>query len=106
MTPVAQKPTSEPGRPVWVLKPLDNVGPLRFGMSADEAEEALPGARELSRFQADPFFAEILGIRYGLRSPAPAVFTSQLGTNRTGRTGGTRRSKYVTPGNCSRARSS
>jgi hypothetical protein len=78
MTPGAQ----EPARPVWVLTPLDNVGPLRCGMSADEVEEALPGARELSRFQADPFFPEILGIQYGLQSAAPAVFTYFDGVGR------------------------
>ena len=67
---------------MWVLTPLDNVGPLRFGISADEVEEALPGARELSRFQADPFFPEILGIQYGLQSAAPAVFTYFDGVGR------------------------
>ena len=62
MTTGAQEPAGEPARPVWMLTPLDKVGPLRFGMSADQVEQALPDARELSRFQADPFSPEILGL--------------------------------------------
>lgn len=57
MAPSAQNPTVEPSRPVWLLQPLDNVGPLRFGMSADEVVAALPGARELSRFQGSTVWA-------------------------------------------------
>lgn len=68
MTLSAQEPT----RPVWVLAPLEKVGPLRFGMRADEVEAVLPGARELGRFLADPH-SKTLGIQYGPRPAAPAV---------------------------------
>lgn len=74
MTSGAQEATGEPARPAWVLTPLEKVGPLHFGMRADEVTAALPGARELSRFRADPFSPEILGIQFGLQSAAPAVF--------------------------------
>ena len=72
----------EPGRPAWALAPLESVGPLCFGMSADEAAAALPGVRELGRFQAEPHFPEIVGIHFGLQSAAPAVFAY---FDRTGR---------------------
>ena len=74
MTSGAQEATREPARPTWVLTPLEKVGPLHFGMRAGEVGAALPGARELIRFRADPFPPEILGIQFGLRSAAPAVF--------------------------------
>ncbi|MFB6630553.1 hypothetical protein ACFCWY_11695 [Streptomyces sp. NPDC056362] len=61
----AGETTTEPVRPVWVLTPLESVGPLRFGMSADEARAALPEAVELSRFSAEPFYPEIYGLQLG-----------------------------------------
>lgn len=64
----------ETDRPVWSLTPLEGVGPLRFGMLADEVEAALPGALALSRFQADPYFPEISGVQLGFRLAAPAVY--------------------------------
>ena len=60
-------------RPVWSLTPLEGVGPLRFGMLADEVQAALPDARPLSRFQADPYSPEISGAQLGFRPAAPAV---------------------------------
>jgi hypothetical protein len=64
-----------------VLTPLDKVGPLRFGMRADEVGAALPGARELGRFAADPH-SDILGIQLGLQPTAPAVFAYFDGAGR------------------------
>lgn len=61
-------------RPVWSLTPLEGVGPLRFGMLADEVEAALPGALALSGFQADPYSPGITGIQLGFRPAAPAVY--------------------------------
>lgn len=82
MTADAGEPGAEPGRVVWVLTPLVSVGPLVFGMSADEAGAALPVARELGRFQAEPRSPEISGIQFGLQSAAPAVFAYFDGTGR------------------------
>lgn len=82
MTASDQEATGEPARPVWVLTPLDKVGPLRFGMCADEVGAVLPGARELSRFKADPFYPEIQGIQFAMQSADLAVFTYFDGTGR------------------------
>ena len=60
-------------QPAWSLSPLEGVGPLHFGMLADEVEAALPGALALSRFQGDPYFPEISGVQLGFRLAAPAV---------------------------------
>lgn len=70
----AGKTTAEPARPVWVLTPLESVGPLHFGMSADEVRTALPEALELSRFSADPFSPDIYGLQLGFRPAVPAVY--------------------------------
>ncbi|MFE2543495.1 hypothetical protein [Actinacidiphila glaucinigra] len=50
------------------------VGLLRFGMSMDEAAMALPEALELRRFQAEPYFAEVVGIQLGLSPADPTVY--------------------------------
>lgn len=74
--------TQEPGRPAWALTPLESVGPLRFGMSADEARAALPGACELGHFQAEPHYPQIVGVPFGLQSAAPAVVAYFTGAGR------------------------
>ncbi|MFC9792363.1 hypothetical protein [Streptomyces sp. NPDC057695] len=71
-----------PGRPVWGLTPLENVGPLRFGMSAEEVRAALPEAMELSRFSADPSHPEVYGLQLGFRPAVPAVYAYFEGTGR------------------------
>ena len=58
---------------MWVLTPLESVGPLRFGMSMWEAAEALPEALVLRRFQAGPYFPEIVGFQLGFHVGEPAV---------------------------------
>ena len=73
MTSREPEAARRPARPTWVLTPLEKVGPLHFGMQEDEVRAALPDVDEASRFQADPHSA-VLGIQYGLRSAAPAVF--------------------------------
>lgn len=73
------EPEARPLRPRWELAPLEGVGPLRFGMSADEVAAVLPDALVLSRFQADPSFRDVVGIQLGFWSGEPAVhvyFTS------------------------------
>jgi hypothetical protein len=64
-----------PTRPAWTLVPLGSVGPLRFGMRANDAAAALPGMIELRRFQADPHFPRTLGAQFGIGPTAPAVYT-------------------------------
>lgn len=59
---------------VWPLVPLENVGPLRFGMSLDEAAAAVPDAVELRRFQADPWHAEIIGVELGCDATGAAFY--------------------------------
>ncbi|MET7402734.1 hypothetical protein ABZS66_55560 [Dactylosporangium sp. NPDC005572] len=61
-------------RPCWLVTPLDGVGPLRFGMTVEEAAAALPEARELRRFQADPRSSEIVGLELGWESAQPALY--------------------------------
>jgi hypothetical protein len=61
-------------RPVWLVVPLESVGPLRFGMTVGDAAAALPEARELCRFQSDPFYSQIVGIELGFRPAAPALY--------------------------------
>ncbi|MGW2647518.1 hypothetical protein ACWC2T_21955 [Streptomyces sp. NPDC001393] len=74
MTSLGSQEASTGARSVWALTPLEGVGPLRFGMSVDEAALALPEAPELQRFQAEPWFPEVVGVQLG-RSPAePAVY--------------------------------
>lgn len=73
---------AEWARPVWVLTPLASIGPLRFGMSLDAAAMALPEIPELRRFQAEPFFPEILGIQLGLSPAEPAVYEYFDGSGR------------------------
>jgi hypothetical protein len=60
-------------RPRWAFEPLEIVGPLRFGMTVDEAAEALPEAYEIRRFQAEPYFPDVVGIEVGFRPAAPAI---------------------------------
>ncbi|MEV7373623.1 hypothetical protein AB0O51_22460 [Streptomyces sp. NPDC090301] len=78
----AEETTTEPVRPVWVLTPLESVGPLRFGMSADEVRASLPEAVELRRFSAEPFYPEIYGLQLGFHPAAPAVYAYFEGTGR------------------------
>lgn len=61
-------------RPVWELAPPERVGPLRFGMSADEAASALPEPVELRRFRAEPFSPQVVGVRVAFRLGEPAVY--------------------------------
>jgi len=74
MTPPESQETTAQARPAWVITPLENVGPLRFGMSVEEASAAVPEAQELRRFQAEPYFPEIVGIELGFRSEEPAFY--------------------------------
>src|SRR5262245_24854354 len=60
-------------RPVWVAVPLESVGPLRFGMTVEEAAAAVPEAHELRRFHADPHFHHV-GIELGFRAAEPALY--------------------------------
>ena len=62
--------------------PVEGVGPLRFGMGEDEAISALPEAVELRRFQAEPFFPEIIGVQLGFRPGEPAVYEYFDGSGR------------------------
>ncbi len=78
----AGETATEPVRPVWVLTPLESVGPLRFGMSAGEVRAALPEAVELSRFSAEPFYLEIYGRRLGFHPGMRAVSTYFEGAGR------------------------
>lgn len=73
MTPRTPEAARWPARPTWVLAPLEKVGPLSFGMQANEVRVALSGADEVRRFQADPHSAS-LGIQFGLQAEVPAVF--------------------------------
>ncbi|MFI8293020.1 hypothetical protein ACIGBL_28155 [Streptomyces sp. NPDC085614] len=74
MVPEAGESPTEPGRPVWVLNPLESVGPLRFGMSADEVRAALPGVFELKSFSAEPFYPDVYGLQLGFHPAVPAVY--------------------------------
>ncbi|OIJ88824.1 hypothetical protein BIV23_42140 [Streptomyces monashensis] len=58
---------------MWALTPLESVGPLQFGMSMDQAAAALPEIPELRRFQAEPWFPEVVGIQLGVSREEPAV---------------------------------
>ncbi|MEU3552687.1 hypothetical protein [Streptomyces fragilis] len=78
----AGETATEPVRPVWVLTPLESVGPLRFGMFADEVRAALPEAVELSRFSAEPFYPEIYGLQLGFHPAVPAVYAYFESTGR------------------------
>ncbi|MEU6946171.1 hypothetical protein ABZ957_13205 [Streptomyces sp. NPDC046316] len=82
MAPRAEENTTEPVRPVWVLTPLESVGPLHFGMSADEVRAALPDALELNRFSAEPFYPDIYGLQLGFHPTAPAVYSYFNGVGR------------------------
>jgi hypothetical protein len=73
MTSPGSEEASMRARSVWVLTPLESVGPLRFGMSMDEASIALPELPELRRFKADPW-SEAVGIQLGLSQAEPAVY--------------------------------
>lgn len=72
-------PPDNPGaavdvRPRWVVTPLEAAGPLRFGMTVAEAAAALPAARQVRRFQANPYHPEVVGIELGFPSAAPALY--------------------------------
>ena len=82
MASAAREVLVVPGRLGWDVTPMEEVGPLRFGMLAREVEAALPGARLLSRFQADPYFPEIVGTQIGFGSAPPAVYVYFDGTGR------------------------
>ncbi|MEU2632865.1 hypothetical protein [Kitasatospora sp. NPDC007106] len=80
--PGGQGPGMEAARPVWALDPLEGVGPLRFGMRAEDVASALPDAHEPGRFEAETHWPEILGIRFGFRPALPAVYAYFDGTGR------------------------
>jgi len=61
-------------RPIWVCRPLQQVGPLFYGMSATEAQNALPELAVLSRFRASPHHTRPTSIQFGLRTAEPAVY--------------------------------
>lgn len=61
-------------RPRWALIPLESVGPLRFGMTMDEAAAVRPEPHELRRFQAEPYIPEVVGIELGSRPAEPAHY--------------------------------
>ena len=69
-------------RPVWDFAPLEGVGPLRFGISVDEAASALPEAVELRRFQAEPFSPQVVGVQLAFRPGEPAVYEYFDGSGR------------------------
>ncbi|MGA5165704.1 MULTISPECIES: hypothetical protein [Streptomyces] len=60
---------------MWLLNPLESVGPLQFGMSADGVRAALPEAFELKHFPAEPFFPDVYGLQLGFHPSVPAVYT-------------------------------
>ncbi|GIF02449.1 hypothetical protein Ari01nite_99130 [Paractinoplanes rishiriensis] len=80
MTPEEFERSAEQVRPHWDVTPLDGVGPLRFGMTVEEVAAALPDARELRRFQADPTFAEVVGVELGWQPTVPALYGYFLGS--------------------------
>ncbi|MGW9032380.1 hypothetical protein ACWGQ5_52125 [Streptomyces sp. NPDC055722] len=51
-------------------------------MSIDEAAMALPETPELRRFQAEPYFPEIVGIQLGLSPAEPTVYEYFDGSGR------------------------
>jgi hypothetical protein len=71
----AGETSAKPDRPMWVLNPLESVGPLHFGTSADAVRAVLPEACELKRFSADPFFPGLYGLQLGFQPAVPAVYT-------------------------------
>lgn len=74
MTPPDSSGIDAQVRSRWVLTPLESVGPLRFGMTMDEAAAAQHEAHELRRFQADPHFPEVVGIELGSRPAEPVLY--------------------------------
>lgn len=66
-----ERRSARQGQPAWALTPLEGVGPLHFGMHPDVAAEALPEARVLNRFRANPVPPEVLGIQFGFRPNEP-----------------------------------
>ncbi|MFB7288929.1 hypothetical protein [Actinacidiphila glaucinigra] len=68
------KAMTEAVRSVWLVEPLEGVGPLRFGMLTSEVRAALPTAFELSSFQADPHYPWICGLQFGFSPATPAVY--------------------------------
>lgn len=73
MTSPGSRQTVGHVRPVWVAVPLESVGPLRFGMTVEEAAAAVPAAHELRRFQADPHSPDV-GIELGFQAEEPALY--------------------------------
>lgn len=69
-----RKPMTAAARPVWLVEPLEGVGPLRFGMLTSEVRAALPAALESNTFQADPHYASIRGLQIGFSPATPAVY--------------------------------
>nr|BFE56421.1 hypothetical protein GCM10020063_009470 [Dactylosporangium thailandense] len=53
---------------------------MRFGMTAEEAAAALPEARQLYRFEADPRSPEVVGLAMGWHSAQPAFYEYFLGS--------------------------
>lgn len=82
MTSQGSQEATARARSVWMLTPLESVGPLRFGMTVGEAVTALPEGSELRRFQADPLRPEVMGIQLGLNSAEPAVYEYFDGSGR------------------------
>lgn len=66
---------AESARQLWMLVPLETVGPLTFGMGIDDVAVALAGMSELDRFQADPHSAGVLGARFCADGTTSAVHT-------------------------------
>jgi hypothetical protein len=74
MTPPNSQGAVAQVRPVWLVTPLESVGPLRFGMTVEDAAAALPEAPEFRRFQAGPYDPQIVGLELGFRHGEPAVY--------------------------------
>jgi hypothetical protein len=73
MKPPDSQAAASQVRPMWAAVPLESVGPLRFGMTVEEAAEAVPEARELRRFRAEPRF-DTVGIELGFHEAEPALY--------------------------------
>lgn len=74
MTPQQPNGATVHIRPTWVLTPLESVGPLRFGMTGDEAAAVLRECRVFRRFQAEPNCPEVVGIELGFHPGEPALY--------------------------------
>ena len=74
MMPADSEDAAAQVRPRWVVTPLEGVGPLRFGMTVEDAVAALPEARVLRRFQAGPHFPEVVGVGLAWQPEAPGLY--------------------------------